>query len=793
MKIPLSWLKEFIDLNESPAEIAKTLTLAGLEVDAIVPVGASFSNVVVAEVLEVEKHPNADQLVVAKVSDGASVYQVVCGAPNCRPQMKTALALVDAVLEEEDGKKFKIKRSKLRGVESFGMLCSSSELKLGQDADGIMEFEPHILVGQDLQALYADTVFEISLTPNLGHCSSVLGVARELAAAYHLPLKLPKIDLYEDDFTSIEKETSVLVEEPLKTLRYACRLVKDVTVSASPKWLQDKLALVGIRSINNIVDITNYVMLAVGNPLHAFDFDTLEDKKIIIKGAVKDEPFVTLDEENKLLQEDDLVIQDSKKSLAIAGVMGGLNSAISEKTKNVLIEAACFLPSTVRKSSKRLGIQTDSSKRFERGIDPNSVPYALDLAASLMQKLATGKVVKGAIDIKQKEFAKKTVRCRLSRINDLLGTHLSVSEVEPIFKRLEMDAKIDGKSCFTVEVPTYRNDISEEIDLVEEVARIYGYNNIPKVAPRYKGSTLPHSPIYLFEKDVRTSLLQEGLQEFLTCDLIGPVALNTVGGSNMEKEAVVQVLNPTSIEQSVLRTSLLPGILQSIKYNIAHQNRDISCFEIGRIHFKNGDKYLEHSVAAIALTGKKDPHSVGKANENVDFYDLKGILENLFEEFGIQDISFKESQLRVFHDARQASIFAGELEIGSMGEIHPAVQRKLDVTERILFAEISLHDLYPLKKTQTKMALLPLYPNSVRDWTVTLNENITYAQVLKAIYNKPFKFLEKVSLIDIYRSDKLGKGLKNMTLRFTYRDRDKTILQEDVDAEHGLLTQFIVD
>lgn len=789
MKIPLSWLKEFIDITQSPEEIAKALTLAGLEVDAVVPVGASFSKVVVAEVLEVEKHPNADKLVVAKVSDGTNTFQVVCGAANCRPHIKTALALVGAVLEEEDGKTFQIKQSKLRGVDSFGMLCAFDELKISGNSEGIIEFESHIPVGQDVQALYADTVFDISLTPNLGHCSSVLGVARELSAAYNLPLKRPKIDLYEDDFTHIEKEISVLVEDSTKVLRYACRMVKDVTIGESPKWLQDKLMLSGIRSINNVVDITNYVMLSIGNPLHAFDFDTLEDKKIIVTGAVKDEAFITLDNETKNLHEADLVIKDGKKSLAIAGVMGGINSGISDKTKNVLIEAAVFLPGTVRKSSKRHSIQTDSSKRFERGIDPNSLPYALDLAVSLIQKLADGKVVKGMIDVMQKEFPKKIVPCRLNRINDLLGTKLSVSEVEPIFKKLEMNAKVDGKSCFSVEVPTYRNDVQGEIDLVEEVARIYGYDNIPRGLPSYKGSTLPHSPIYLFEKDVRNCLLQEGLQEFLTCDLIGPSALNVVGGSNMKEDAVIQVLNPTSIEQSVLRTSLLPGLLQTIKYNIAHQNHDISCFEIGRIHFKNGDKYQEHSVVAIALTGKRDPYAPLKLNDNVDFYDLKGIIENLLDELGISNITFKESKLLVFHDTRQASIFAGSLEIGSMGEIHPSVQRKLDVSERILFAEISLHDLYPLRKTEVKMTPLPLYPDSVRDWTVTLQEDITYGRVLKAIYEKPFKFLEKVSLVGIYRSEKLGKDLKNMTLRFTYRDLTKTISQADVDAEHELLTK----
>lgn len=787
MKIPLSWLKEFIPLKNSAEQIAKTLTLAGLEVDAIENTGSTFSNVVVVEVLETEKHPNADKLCVAKVTDGTEVFQVVCGAPNCKKGMKTAFARVGATLQDETGKVFTVKNSKIRDVESFGMLCSRKELLLGQESEGIIEFDPHVTIGKDLKEMYADSVFEISLTPNLGHCSSVLGIARELSAAYQSPLQLPELEIYEDDFLKVEGAVHVDVQCPEKALRYACRLVKDVTIAPSPKWLQERLIACSIRPINNVVDITNYVMMAFGNPLHAFDYDRIEDSKIIVRCANDDETFISLDGNPRNLTKEDLLICDGKKAIAIAGVMGGQNSEIQDQTKNVLIESACFLPSSIRKTSKRLSLQTDSSKRFERGTDPNVVLLALDLCASLMQKLASGKIAKGVLDIKKGEFTEKIIPCRLTKMNELLGTHFSASEVESIFKRLEMSSTLDSHQ-FLVKVPTYRNDVQTEIDLVEEVARIYGYDNIPKATPRYMGSTLPHSPMYLFEKEIRMSLIGQGLQEFLNCDLIGPTVLNVVSGPNMPEDAIVKVLNPTSVEQSILRTSLLPGLLQAVKYNSDHQNQDMSCFEIGRIHFKEEDKYKEQSLASILLTGKKAPMHWSRSSENVDFYDLKGIVENLLQELGIKNTLFKESHFKTFHDTRQAAILVGDIEIGSIGEIHPSIQRKLDVSGRILFAELNLHDLYPLKKQHVKFSPLPVYPSSTRDWTITLKEEVTYDQILQIIHAVPHKLLEKVMIIpEIYRSEKLGEGLKNMTFRFIYRDAEKTILQEDVDAEHATI------
>lgn len=784
MKIPLSWLKEYIDLNLPPQQIAKMLTGAGIEVDAVETLSLGFENVVVGHVTSVGRHPNADNLVIAKVTDGNETYQVVCGAQNCKEGMKTALALLGATLHDATGAEFKIKKTKLRGIESFGMLCSGAELGLSDDVHGIMEFDEHIKVGTDLAELYADTVFDVSLTPNLNHCASVIGVARELSAITGQPLKYPKITVNEDAHDSINGQVKVSVENWSKCPRYACRLIKNVDIRQSPDWLKKRLEACGLRPINNVVDVTNYVLLEMGHPLHAFDYDRLEGHEIIVRAALEGESFVTLDDKKRTLSDSDLMICDKSRPVAIAGVMGGKNSEVGFSTKNILIESAYFQPASIRRTSKRLGLQSDASKRFERGADPNAVLIALDRTVMLLQTIASGVVSEGVIDVKEKDFPEKHVTCRLSRINSLLGTRLSMGEVESIFNRLQFHSHWNGQDTFSVRVPTYRVDIFGEIDLIEEVARIYGFDNIPKCEACYSSTQIPHSPIFLFEREVRSTLLAEGLQEFLTCDLIGPSLLNIIGEPLMPEGDVITVLNPVSIEQSVLRTSLLPGLLQVVKYNFDHQIHDISGCEVGRIHFKDREQYTEQYVAGIVLTGKTQPHHWDQKPLEVDFYDLKGIIENILKELRVENVTFKKSQLSFFHTGRQASIFVDQLKIGTLGEVHPSIQRRLDVPQRIYFAELNLHDMASVRQPESKMKALDIYPSSERDWTVTLPEQIPIENVLGKLRSIPSNLLECVDIFDIYRSEKLGTDKKNATFHFIYRDKQKTVEQEEVETEH---------
>lgn len=651
------------------------------------------------------------------------------------------------------------------------------------------------LAGLEVDAIHPfdnDNILDISLTPNLGHCANLIGIAREISASTGKPVVYPKIEVKESSKDPISKEVKVYVKNQDNCPRYACRLVRNVKVNPSPEWLRKRLEACGLSSINNVVDIVNMVVLELGQPLHAFDYDTLEGHAILVRDANKGEKFTTLDGKERILEAEDLLICDANKPVALAGIMGGLNSEVTDNTKNVLLEAAYFSAKAIRKSSKRLALSTDASKRFERGCDPNQVLQALDRAAMLLAQFAGGEVAPGVIDLAAHEFPPKQVQCRLSRINQLLGTQLGLSEVDNIFGRLGFVRRVDPQGVFTVTIPTYRVDISHEIDLIEEVARIYGYGNIAKEDIHYKNSTLEHAPIFLFEREVRARLIGERLQEILTCDLIGPTLCGIVKESMMPEEDLIRVLNPTSVEQSLLRTSLLPGLLQMVKHNIDHQNKNVNGFEIGRIHFKEQDRYCEQAVVGIVLTGKQHPYNWKSKPEDVDLFDLKGIVENLLIGLNICDFSFKNTGLPSFHSGRQASINVGALEVGSLGEVHPTILRRLDVTQRIFFAEVNLQDLIKVEKKSQKAHSLALYPSSERDWTVTVKEEMSLAEMLNKILSVPSRLREKVSLLDIYRSEKVGEGLKNVTFRFVYRDKDKTVEQLEVESEHKRITDQVL-
>jgi phenylalanyl-tRNA synthetase beta chain len=790
MRIPLSWLKEYISLSLPPGEIAKLLTMAGLEVDGYETVGENLKDIVVGRIVEASKHPNADKLTLASVTDGKKTYQIVCGASNCRAGLKTALAPIGAVLKNGN-QVFTISKTKIRGIESEGMLCSGQELGLSDDGEGIMELSNNLPEGTPLTDIYSDTYFDISLTPNLSHCTSVLGVARELAALTGQPLQHPDIHVQEVEDT-IENSLYVDIQEKEFCPRYACRVVMNVKVGPSPNWVKQRLEKCGVRSVNNIVDVTNYVLLEMGHPLHAFDYEKLEGGGIVVRRAKDGELIQTLDGKERSLKDSMLVICDSQKPVAIAGVIGGLESEIRENTSHIVLESAYFDPLSIRRTSKQLGLQTDASKRFERGTDPNQLLMVLDRTVMLIQKVAGGEIQAGIIDVQSKEFPETIVTCRLSRINQVLGRMFSRGEVENVFKALQFSYQWDGQDQFIIRIPTYRVDIKAEIDLIEEVARLYGYDNIPRQGGGYLASILPSVPMYFFEKEIRTRLIAEGLQEFLTCDLIGPSLLQIVQDHSMPVETVVKVLNPTSIEQSILRTSLLPGLLQVIKYNIDHQNHNISGFEVGRIHFRDGNQYQEQAVGAIVLTGKSSSHQWDQRSRDFDFFDLKGIVENLLTELGISGAIFKNLGLETFHSGRQASIYFGDLEIGSIGEIHPAIQRRLDISQRVIFGEFNLQDLLQIKKSLEKMKPLAIYPSSERDWTLTVKNSVSFAELVGLIQKQGSVILEEVSLKDIYQSDKLSPGYHNVTLHFVYRDSSKTIEQEVVEAEHQRLIKAVL-
>ena len=787
MRVPLSWLKDYVKLDLSNEDLSDLLTLGGLEVDKVEPTSFSFKRVVVGEVKETKPHPNADKLKVAQVFNGSETLQVVCGDPSCSPGMKVALATIGGSLTDKEGKTFKIKKSKLRDVESFGMLCGEEELGLAESSDSIMVLSEDAVVGTDLTELLGDVVFEISLTPNLGHCMSLFGMARDVAALLDQKAKKPSVQL---ESGSNRCDVSVEVKDGDNCYRYCCRKIRGVKIGPSPEWMVRRLENAGVRSINNIVDVTNYVMLELGQPLHAFDAKKVHGQKISVQSTEKEITFKTLDGEKRKVPENILMIHDAKGPIAVAGVMGGADSEVDETTTDIILEAAHFNPSAIRRGSKALGLRSESSARFERGVDFEGVSLALDRAASLIAELGGGVIDEGKVDIIAKEQKKRKIKIRLSRTNEILGTKFSLSEIESFLKRLEMETKGEGETLL-VTVPSYRNDIHCEIDLIEEIARIYGYNNIKKREARVVNSPIPHSPLYLIQKELRTRLIASGLQEFLTCDLISPELSELSIEKNLGEKEEIHVLRPSSVDQSILRTSFLPGMLQAVKHNFDRQNENISAFEIGRIHFKDGENYRERLTAAILLAGKVRPHHWGAKAEDVDFFDLKGIVENLLEGLHVSGGSFAPTHLKSFHPGIQGEVSAQEVRLGVLGEVHPDRLKRLGIEKRVYFAQLDLHDLMNARGKDRKMSSLPQFPGSTRDWTVTFQHDVPLGSVFLEIKAFPSKLLKEYYLLDLYENEKIGKDKKNVTFRFTYRNDKQTVEQPQVEKEHARLIEAI--
>lgn len=763
MKIPLSVIHSFLQPNLSPSQIGEVLTLLGIEVDHIHNELPPFARVVVGEVLFAERHPNAKHLQIAQVSDGAQTHTVVCGAPNCRAGIKTAFAQLGAVLPG-----LTIEKTTIRGIESNGMLCSGAELHLSKMGEGILEFPSDFQTGADLIPLLWDPIFELSFTPNLGHCMSALGIARELSAALQIPLTLPKAHLPE---LPLSKQISIADFQLCS--RYLCRLIEDIQITPSPFWLKTQLEACGQKSINQVVDVTNYVMMKFGHPLHAFDYDLLAGDKLEVKPAEESFRFLGLDGVERNVPKGALVIFDAEKPVAIAGIIGSADSAVNEKTTRILLESACFEPTSIRKTAKQISLRTESAQRFEKGTDPNGARLALSEACALI-----GGTLRGGVDIKNGPIAPKQISYRTDRINQLIGTKLSTTEIEEIFTRLELNPFNNQ-----VTIPTYRNDLHEEIDLVEEVARIYGYNHIEKKPPQCTPSQIPNDPQFVFENEWRNALLGSGLTEFLCCDLISPKLAEIAQTITPASMGFLKSTYSKSEEYSILRTSLLPGLLQVTQKNIDQKNLTLAAFEIGRIHFLQNGSPMEIPMSAVLLTGKALPAHWSRKPADFDYYDLKGIIE--------QQVSatFIPSQHMAFHPGRQADIHSKGQIIGSLGEIHPSLLDRFDIQQRVFYAELNLLHLLELNKAAACVTPLPQFPSSQRDWTVPLDSTVLIDSLFQAIRSIQSPLLETVELIDLYQPE--GALQKHATFRFTYRDRLKTISFEEVEKEHAAMLKLL--
>jgi len=790
MIITYNWLKEYVDCSLNPEELAHLLTMLGLEVERMESVGVDLDSIIVARVETREQHPNADKLSVCKVNNGREVLDIVCGANNFKAGDKVALAQVGSVLPGD----FKIKRSKIRGEESCGMLCSEKELGLAEESAGIMILPASAQLGEPVFAELGlkDTVFEIGLTPNRADCLSVIGIAREVAAKLGTDLRLPRVTVQETG-QPVASLAKVEIEDPELCPRYSARHIAGCKIGPSPAWLVQRLKSVGMRSISNVVDITNYVLLEYGHPLHAFDFDLLAGGKIVVRRAADGELFTTLDGQERRLTANDLTIRDGDKGVAIAGIMGGGNSEISDATVNILLESAYFNPSAIRRTSKRLGLHTESSHRFERGADIEVVTAALDRAAALIAELAGGTVAQGIIDRYPQTAVAQPINVKVSKVNGLLGTKLMLADIKEVFQRLTFVAdELDGDTL-VVTVPSFRVDIEREVDLIEEVARLIGYENIVTTLPKAAlgGEQVPRQQ--LFERALRNYMVAQGYSEVINFSFHHPASPQKLLIAENDRRAQgIKVLNPLVEEQSVMRTTLIPSLLETAAGNLNHRQLDQRIFELRRLYLPLEGAELPHESLWLGavLTGMRESDSWCQVNTAVDYYDVKGLVEEMCESFGIREVNYSIQDLEpYYHPGKSCTISSGSVRLGSFGELHPDVQTNFGLTQPVYTLEMSFDALFQCAVERRDIVPPSRYPDISRDVALLLAEAVTAATIIQTVKSLGLRDLAEVNIFDVYHGEHVPAGHKSIAIRLRYHSHERTLTDEEVNRMH----QKVVD
>ena len=793
MKVTYNWLKEFVDFDLSPTELADLLTMLGLEVEGVEQIGVGLDEVVVARVVEKAQHPNADKLSICKVDNGREILDVVCGAQNFKQGDTVALAQIGAVLPGD----FKIKRSKIRGEESCGMLCSEKELALAEESAGIMLLSAELQLGTPLfDALgLKDTIFEIGLTPNRSDCLSVIGIAREIAAKLGTTIKHPVVRVPEGD-SPVTEHIAVSISDPAGCPRYAARYISGCSIAPSPAWLVNRLQALGVRSINNVVDITNLVMLELGHPLHAFDYRDLAGGCINVRKAADGERFTTLDGQERQLTVNDVVICDQQRSVALAGIMGGLNSEIKDDTRDILLESAFFDPPTVRRTSKRLGLHTDSSHRFERGADIGMVCLALDRAAALIAELAGGTVAAGRIDCYPAPRQPVSITFRPQRCNDIIGIELSVERMAELFRQLAFSVADTGDGCLQVGIPSWRVDIEREIDLIEEICRLNGFDQVPASMPVAAVISDRPSRHQQLQRTVRDHFVGEGLNEIVTFSFIGPDGADKLGlAADDPRRSVIRLCNPLAEEQSVMRTSLLPGLLETASRNMSFRSLDLRLFEMRRIYVPNPQEQLPHEPIWVAglVSGQRSSEGWCQEGAEADFFDAKAILEGLFEQLNLSNIQWLSDQPELYyHPGKSCRILCGDVQIGTLGELHPAVQARFELERPAYCFEVDFEALVRLSGKRAAIVPPSRYPDSVRDVALLAAADLPAQQLIACVGSLKLKELEGVEIFDLYQGDKIPAGHKSIALRLRYRSHERTLTDEEVTAIHQKVVGSLV-
>ena len=789
MKTSSNWLRQYVAIDGSADALAEKLTMAGIEVEAIERGAAIPAGVVVGEILERRKHPDADKLSVCRVSDGKEEWQVVCGAPNCDAGNRVPFATVGTEFADPKGGKFQIKKRPLRGVDSSGMLCSADELGLGGGHHGLLELPKDAPLGAAVSGLFpSDDVFTLEITPNRPDCLSHWGVAREVAAVSGGALTFPETKLPEP--TAKAPANLVEVRDADLCPRYTARVVRGVTVKDSPEWLKRRLLAVGLRPINNVVDITNFVLMELGQPLHAFDLALLEGRRVVVRRAAPGETIVTLDGSELKLSPERLVIADASRPVALAGVMGGERSGVSEKTVDVLLESACFNPANIRKTSKELGVSTDSSYRFERGVDYELAKTASDRAVALILELAGGELASELVDVNSGAPAKVEVPCDFDHIRRALGTpELSNVEIVAIFARLRLGVERLGPESCVVVPPSFRGDLRREADLVEEVARIHGLDKLPAVPIKAVSGGPIAADAYLPQEAARNQLVALGLLECCNYTLVDSKLL--AKDPRFAKTDLLQVKNPISSEQDTLRPSLFQGMLKVVAHNVGHNNHDLKLFEIGNVFCADQAKRPEQRLkACLALSGRRNPerfndNTASPADEKdaaFDFFDLKGLLESWLDACHFGRMSFAKVEHPLF--AVAAELRLGKEPVAVLGQVAKAFTRDIRLRRPLFVALVELGRLLALPAPAVKFKALSQYPAVQRDVAVAVAEEAEQRGALDFIKANGGPALERVELSDIYRDQTLGAGRKSLKYTLTFRLPGRTLTDDEVNAAY---------
>ena len=783
MLISLNWLKEYVDLGElNVKEIENALTMIGQEVEKIEIKGENLDKVVTAKIVEKEKHADSDHLTVCKVDIGKEIIQVVCGAPNHKLGDKVVLAQIGAKLAPD----FVIKKGKIRGVESSGMLCSSKELGIGTDASGIIILPEDAPIGVPMKEYLEidDVVFELEITPNRPDCLSHIGIARELAAYYNKKVMYPNVKINKEYAEKTSDNITINIEDENLSKRYVSRILKDVTVKESPKWLKDKIEAVGLKSINNIVDVSNFILMEMNQPNHIFDLDKIEGKEIFVKTAGNEEIFVTLDEQERKLTKEDIVITDSKKTIALGGVMGGLNSEITSETKNILIEVAHFNPQNIRKTSRRLNLSSDASYRFERGIERENIINVINRLSNLIQEVAGGEILEGVVDVFLDSVQRNISELSFERLNRFVGKDIPKEEVIKILSNLEIEI-IDNGDTLKLTPPLYREDLELEQDYYEEIIRMYGFNNIENKLPKVEINEKTVVDTTKLIDKIKLISSSAGLKEVINYSFIPKDAVDKMKFTRVNKENLINVLKPITEDFVTLRPTLLYSLLKNAKDNLNRNISNIRFFEVSRTFEKEEELAKEEVKLGIILAGENNKTVWNSKPVPYDFYDLKGVVEKIFLKLKFKNYLLKRSTNTEFHPGRSVDVFVGKEFIGSFGEIHPDVLENFDLGKKtVLVGEfnIDLIEKY-IGKTISYKGIVK-YPSVPRDLALVMNEEVLVGNVLKTI-EKIDKKIEKVELFDIYRGLGVMPGKKSVAISIVLRDKSKTLEEKEINDVIG--------